>query len=386
MSLRSRLPAPVRSALGQLRRRLGDGQSAPAEWHLGDEPAPTMAITPVADLALIQGLRRADDDSGDVLIELDGGSSRELSIDRWFADPRQPGSTQVAFVVTADSVTLAGAHRARLRSRTQVGPWLDLPELTTPKGMPGVEAIERCPACSDSEMVEAGRRQGLTMRRCGSCGLMMTSPRPAEDKTLVRYSRSYFEGEYLDSQVDTPELRAHNDALLDAVDARRRPGAGLFELGVGGGLFLDRAAARGWQTSGTDVNPAAVEHVAKRDHDVWVDNIDHAVDIGGPYSAIVSEMSLEHVRRPDHAVQTAATALEPGGVLLVYTVCPDGQSLRHAGMASYLVGPAEHLFLFSEEALVALCERAGLEVERTWTSASGDDIGIVAAKPSTKGV
>lgn len=346
-----------------------------------DAAAPVMAVTPVADLALFQGLRPPATPPSDVSIELESGSIAELPVDHWFADPRGRGALDVAFAVTADAEALGGATRARLRSGGDQGPWHDLPTLRTPKGMPGVEAITECPACSATAFSSVGRRQGLTMQRCDRCGLVMTSPRPAEDKTLVRYSRDYFEGEYLDSQTDTPELRAHNDALLDAVESRRRAGAALFELGVGGGLFLDRAAGRGWRTHGTDVNPAAVEHVAARDHDVWVDNIDHATDIGGPYAAIVSEMSLEHVRRPEHAVQLGAGALEPGGALLIYTVCPDGTSFLHAGMASYLVGPAEHLFLYSEASLVALCEGAGLEVERTWTSESGDDVGIVATKP-----
>ena len=77
----------------------------------------------------------------------------------------------------------------------------------------------------------------------------------------------------------------------------------------------------------------------------------------------------------------AAAALEPGGALLIYTVSADGESFRYAGMASYLVGPAEHLFLFSEDSLVALCSSAGLSVEHRWHGPTGDEIGVVARKP-----
>ncbi len=93
-------------------------------------------------------------------------------------------------------------------------------------------------------------------------------------------------------------------------------------------------------------------------------------------------MSLEHVRRPDHAVGLTARALEPGGALLIYTVSAEGESFRHAGMASYLVGPAEHLFLYTRAALLALCERAGLTVTHQWSGPTGDEIGVVAVKRS----
>lgn len=341
-----------------------------------------MIVRQVADLALLQGVRPRSWSSAE--IELHGGEEpRVVPITSWFVPPGGPDAERRAFSVTFDEEDLAGANRCRLRYEDATDSWHDLPTLRTPRGMPGVEPVTECPACTGRERTTVGRRQGLTMERCGGCGLVMTSPRPAEDKTLVRYSRRYFEDEYLPAQDDTPELRAHNDALLDVLAGHHRPGASLFELGVGGGQFLDRAAARGWSVAGTDVNPAAVEHVRRRGHDVWVDNVDHAETIGGPYTAVVSEMSLEHVRRPDHAVGLAARALEPGGALLVYTVSVEGESFRHAGMASYLVGPAEHLFLYTRASLLALCERAGLTVTQQWSGPTGDEIGIVAVAPAT---
>jgi 2-polyprenyl-3-methyl-5-hydroxy-6-metoxy-1,4-benzoquinol methylase len=351
---------------------------------VADSTGPALVVTSVADLALVQGLRPASCPPADAVIELDiDGGPATVPITRWFPVPGRSGGEPIAFAVTFDDADLVGAERCRIRCGDRRGDWVALPTLRTPRGMPGVEIVAECPACASSQRTVVGRRQGLTMERCRECGLVMTSPRPAEDKTLVRYSRDYFEGEYLPTQRDTPALRAHNDALLDALTTHHRSEASLFELGVGGGLFLDRATERGWMVHGTDVNPAAVDHVRSRGHDAWVDNIDHAETIGGPYTAVVSEMSLEHVRRPDHFVELATAALEPGGALLIYTVSCEGDSFRHAGMASYLVGPAEHLFLFTTRALVTLCQAHGLEVEHTWTSASGDDVGVVAVKAST---
>ena len=380
-----RIPPAIRRPLGRLRRRLrpeSDQPGRPSEWRVEDTEGPALTVTAVADLALLQGVTPGDVDAASVTVELDGGPARRLvPVDEWFPVPGADDGAARAFRLTLDAEDLDGAVRARLHCGASPGPWHPLPSVRTPRGMPGEEALESCPACGGVGRTPVGRRQGLEMQRCTGCGLVMTSPRPAEDKTLVRYGRNYFEAEYLPAQADTAALRAHNDALLDLLDSRRRPGATLFELGVGGGLLLDRAMERGWKVAGSDVNEAAVEHVGARGHDVWVANVDHADSLGGPYAAVVSEMSLEHVRRPDHALRLAADALEPGGALLVYTVCPEGESFRVAGMASYLVGPAEHLFLFSEASLVELCESAGLVVEHRWRDETGDDVGVVAGKP-----
>ena len=157
------------------------------------------------------------------------------------------------------------------------------------------------------------------------------------------------------------------------------------ELGVGGGNLLDRARSRGWNVAGTDVNESSVEHAKGRGLRVWHENVDHADDLGGSYGAIVSEMSIEHIRRPEHFCRLASDALVPGGRLLIYTVSAEGSSFNHSGMGSPLVGPAEHLFLFSAASLTMLCTNAGLRVDTVWRSPSGDEIGVVASKRTDTG-
>jgi SAM-dependent methyltransferase len=208
----------------------------------------------------------------------------------------------------------------------------------------------------------------------------MTSPRPVEDQTLMRYSERYFTEEYLPAQQATSALIAHIDSILELAEPARVASPTLFELGVGGGNLLTRARERGWTVAGTDVNSASVTYATSRGLNVWRENADHAASLGGSYGAVISEMSLEHVRHPERFCQLAADALVPGGRLVIYTVSAEGESFGHAGMASPLAGPAEHLFLFSAGSLVSLCQRAGLRVESVWRNHTADEIGIIATK------
>ena len=363
------------------------------QWHgpVSSAKHAALTCTAVADIALLQG--RAPVDSR-VEIELSSQSALLPATHR-FPHPDSPLGPADCFELTVDHGQVAtpsgGSVQARLlvdgtipEGSTNEG-WVDIPALPAPGAMVGVEDLLSCPACGSPELRLAGRRQHLEMHTCQRCQLVMTTPRPAEDHTLVRYNDTYFENEYLPSQQLTPALLGHIDSILDHAEPAREASNTLFELGVGGGNLSNRASERGWAVRGTDVNAASIAHAKGRGLDVWLENADHATSLGGEYGAIISEMSLEHVRRPGHFCRLAANALVPGGRLVVYTVSAEGESFEHSGMASPLVGPAEHLFLFSAGSLVALAERSGLRVDHVWRSPSGDEIGMVATKRSDTG-
>ncbi len=364
-------------------RRLDrSGQSsAPSpytQWHGPSRGAQFgLTATKVADIVLLQGSAPA---GTPVHIELDGDDPGDILAPHRFPHPNDPHGPPTCFEVTLDMTTGNGARRGRLHAGGHLGEWVDLPALPPPGAMAGVETLHRCPACASPELTDAGRRQHLTMATCARCGLMMTTPRPVEDHTLMRYSERYFAEEYLPAQQLTPELTRHIDSILDLAEPAKGSSSALFELGIGGGNLLNRAAERGWAVSGTDVNPASVAHATSDGLHAWLENSDRAESLGGPYGAVISEMSLEHVRHPEHFCNLAAEALVPGGRLVIYTVSAEGESFEHSGMASPLVGPAEHLFLFSAGSLVSLCQRAGLRVETIWRNHTADEIGVVAVK------
>ena len=376
-----------RRVAGAVRRRIGqlsDGSAVaqPSPYELWHGPPATAAAstqlmcTKVADIALLQGCAPAE---AILAIELNT-ETEPIPVVHRFPHPHTPVGPSRAFEITLDHDRTSDATEVRLVVDGAPQRWISLPTLPAPGAITGTENLSNCPTCGAPDPVPAGRRQHLTMATCQQCGLLMTTPRPVEDQTLVRYSERYFDDEYLPSQQLTPSLTRHIDSILDHAEPAKALSPTLFELGVGGGNLSARAIERGWQVRGTDVNPASIAHASERGIDAWHENADHATSLDGEYGAVISEMSLEHVRHPEHFVELAADALVPGGRLVIYTVSAEGDSFEHAGMASPLVGPAEHLFLYSAGSLVAMCERASLRVDTLWRSATGDEIGVVAVK------
>lgn len=336
-----------------------------------------LVVTPVADIVLLQGA--APEDAA-VRVEFDDPQQTFIDASHRFPHPTRPSANRTCFEITIDGTSVPGATSCRAVTSSDIGEWKLLPRFPSPGSMSGKERITHCPACRSAAFTHAGRRQDLDMVTCTRCGLVMTSPRPIEDQTLLRYSERYFTEEYLPAQEATPALTAHIDSILDLAEPAKTISASLFELGIGGGSLLTRANERGWNASGTDVNPASVAHAKSCGLRARLENSDHAESLGGSYGAVISEMSLEHVRHPERFCQLAAEALVPGGRLVIYTVSAEGESFEHSGMASPLAGPAEHLFMFSAGSLVALCQRAGLRVESVWRNNTADEVGIVATK------
>ncbi|MDH3705717.1 MAG: class I SAM-dependent methyltransferase [Acidimicrobiia bacterium] len=296
-----------------------------------------------------------------------------------------PAETPVGFVAAVDRRSLPAHGELRVRAlfgrrAVDSAPVPFTNELAEPVPTVGVD---HCPVCGSSARHPVGSSDGLRMACCRDCAVVYTVDRPEPGFLAARYSAYYFTDEYLPALDAEPvEMAEHWTRLLDRIEPHRAQGARLFEIGCGAGRFLAAARQRGWAVAGADINESAVEHGRRElNLDLSCRAADEPIDGAGPFDAVVSEMSLEHVPHPAAVMATVAAGLRPGGVVLVFTVSAEGPSFTELGMASPLVGPAEHLLLFSDRALRRLADQAGLETLETWTDASGDGIGLVARRP-----
>lgn len=314
-------------------------------------------------------------------LRTDSGTANQFPISNWFTGEGQAvDDSPYFFQLTVDHRTRGEAVEGRVVvPDVFTSDWTTLPS-TELMGLVASEIILSCNSCGNDDSSSVGIRHGLMMRRCDQCGLVFTAPRPKREHVLARYDERYFTQEYLESQRETPELVGHWENLLSRVQPYFFEGASLFEIGFGAGGMLRRAQARGWAVSGSDVNEAAVDFAKLRGLDVRLENIDDVDELAGTYDCIISEMSLEHLSDPHRAIELSAEALAPGGCLLLYTVSAEGKSFREEGMASYLVGPGEHLYLFSSESLCRMVADAGLALQSLWVDNQGNDVGVVAVK------
>lgn len=238
-----------------------------------------------------------------------------------------------------------------------------------------------CDCCRGRDLVEVGKKEGLTLRRCQNCRLVFTAPRPDFSRIQQRYSKDYFEKEYLPLiHATLKDQRRSWNNTLDMLESFKRLSPYLFEVGSGAGYMLQEAARRDWIASGIDVNPAASEYTRSLGVDVIVGDFLNIDLPPNKFGAMVLDSTLEHLLSPHRVLLKCAQALHPGGGITIGTISDEGDLLVTQGMDFSYVGPSEHLYYFSASALTRLCESVGLRVERFWRDETSDSIALLATK------
>jgi predicted SAM-dependent methyltransferase len=146
--------------------------------------------------------------------------------------------------------------------------------------------------------------------------------------------------------------------LLDEVYHPRPPGV-LVDYGCGGPAFLERARARGWETTiGVDMNVDVVDAVAAAGHrGVPASEVDRAIDDG---SVAVFRLNhvFEHLYDPVEVLVQLRAKLAPSG--FVHLAVPNGDSVwASLFREDWFNADPRHLVLYGPDQLRVVAERAG---------------------------
>jgi len=141
-------------------------------------------------------------------------------------------------------------------------------------------------------------------------------------------------------------------------------GGRLLEIGCGAGVFLRTMSDLGWNATGIDFSPFAIEE-ARRNAPratLHLGTLETAA-LQGPYDRIVMKHVLEHVTNPVECFERCRDLLAPSGVLCI--AVPNIDSVEAAVFARFWMGldVPRHLLHFRERVLVRFLERFGFEIE-----------------------
>jgi len=199
-----------------------------------------------------------------------------------------------------------------------------------------------------------GERLGGRIR-CRRCGVATTDPWPTEAELGQAYDGAYRPAEGRFAGGGDRLLRRTRARLAGRIDELAPPGP-VLDVGAGDGALLGALRARGRSAEGLEREEQARPGV-------------RSGDIGdeepGRWAAIVFWHSLEHLPQPGPAIDAAARALAPGGVIVV--AAPNAASLqaRAFGDRWLALDPPRHLAHLTAAALLARLRADGLTVIRT---------------------
>lgn len=213
---------------------------------------------------------------------------------------------------------------------------------------------------------------------CRECGTLVVKRRPQKDPADVEdenndlYGANYFDTHY-PNDLGLPDFssRSRSDIKerciywLQHLIEWKLPGAHLLEIGCFHGAFLALARLAGYSVRGLELSP---EICRRASTNFGIDTLvgplqkhnipSHSLDV------IVMFDVLEHLDDPVGTLTECRRVLKQDGVLMIQTPAFPLQhtyaSLREQGSPFLkMLLPNEHLFLFSTESVVKLCEQTG---------------------------
>ena len=240
-----------------------------------------------------------------------------------------------------------------------------------------------CPLCGKRDEEFVVHKDGFSIVRCRGCGLTYVNPRLAVGDLVQLYTDQVISPAAYYLRTETQDERSFTQRVA-LIERYRKPGR-LLDLGCGPGTFSVAARARGWTTTGLDVNAASVAHCRARGLDVIGGVFPHPDLVGRQFDVVAMNDFLEHLVDPAAALRTVHDLLTPGGVIFIST--PDiGSAMARLTGARWLhLKPNEHLLYFDRRTIREVLQRTGFSVEHVQSIGRIRNLGVALEKVAAYG-
>jgi 2-polyprenyl-3-methyl-5-hydroxy-6-metoxy-1,4-benzoquinol methylase len=212
---------------------------------------------------------------------------------------------------------------------------------------------------------------------CRHCGLVYANPRWPTDVVLDAYTavedRTYVE-ERLGREITFKHHLRDMEQIIGPAEGRS-----LLDVGAYIGVFVEVAAAAGWQAQGVEPSEWAAAEARRRGLNVRVGTLDTAGFALESFDVVTLWDVIEHLVDPAVELDRARCLLRPGGWLVVHTMDIDAPIARLMGSRwPWLMDM--HLYYFSRRTLSRMLAAHGYEV--VWQGAQGRylRLGYVASR------
>ncbi len=213
--------------------------------------------------------------------------------------------------------------------------------------------------------------------RCRRCGLVYANPRRPARLVEASYAEVVDELYLAEREGRILTFQRH----LNPIEALVGPGSGrrLLDVGCHIGVFVEIAAARGWDAWGVEPSRWAAEQARARGLQVVTGTLRDMTFDGEPFDVVTLWDVIEHLTDPAAELRQMRRALRPGGLLAIHTI--DIESWLARLLRSRWPWLMEmHLYYFSRATLSALLARLGFQVVARYRQGRYLRLGYLASR------
>tara|TARA_Y100000766_G_scaffold285409_1_gene308658 strand:+ start:16361 stop:17314 length:954 start_codon:yes stop_codon:yes gene_type:complete len=238
----------------------------------------------------------------------------------------------------------------------------------------------KCPHCHSDQFSKVFKLNGFRHVQCNNCNSVYVTPRLKDDYIDKLYTDSYYSEMFTKSMIPFFDKRKRilGQNKYDQILKYSVKKGSVLDIGCGVGELIDVFKDNDWDSDVVELNPAAIEWLEKRGHNV---NKIHFADYNTDkkYDVVMAWNVIEHVLDPKDFVKKAFDLLKPGGLFV--SEVPHGNSLlidycRKTGKDPLRILQGEqHIMLYSIDAYENLHKKAGFE--EIFIKTNGLDYGTI---------
>jgi CMP-N-acetylneuraminic acid synthetase/SAM-dependent methyltransferase len=206
-----------------------------------------------------------------------------------------------------------------------------------------------CPTCGATDAALEIEKDHLRIVRCRHCDLVYTNPTFDETHYKSVYASQAYQDIVRDLGINSHEYRVarfgtERVGMLSQF-LRVAPGRAprFLDVGCSTGFVVEAAKNAGWEATGIDLNPSAIEYGRSRGLDLRTVALESAGFAPGSFDAVGLFDVVEHLLDPGRTVNAAVDLLAPAGILFLYVPNYDSASRLLMGANAHFIWPTHHL-------------------------------------------
>ncbi|WP_161794807.1 class I SAM-dependent methyltransferase [Desulfonatronum thioautotrophicum] len=139
------------------------------------------------------------------------------------------------------------------------------------------------------------------------------------------------------------------------------------DIGCSTGFVVEAAQNAGWDATGIDLNPSAIEFGRNRGLNLHISSVEDIADHNALYDVISLFDVIEHIPYPTKILDCCKKKLKPGGIIFIYVPNYDSASRILMGKDAHFIWPTHHLNYYTPITLKSYLESQSFNVELIMT-------------------
>lgn len=227
-------------------------------------------------------------------------------------------------------------------------------------------STEKCPVCLSQQHQPLYKLEKGQLLTCQNCHLVFYTPRPTPEELEQFYNSQAYRDYYQNSAMTGEDFAQKRYQQLYQLINHYTPKflanspKKILDIGCGSGNLLSIASQNGWEITGTELSPSAVQKANQILENKVLKGDILSLDLPkNHYDLITIYHVIEHLIDPIPTLENIKSLLKPQGIAFIETPNIGSLGSKIRGQKWSHITPPEHITYFNPDSLSYSLKKAG---------------------------